>query len=146
MEILHAFGIDYRLLLIQVVNFGVLMLVLWQFLYKPLLKIIDERRGVVEKGVRDAESAAKRLAQAEEEKRTIMSGASKDADAMVERARKEATDRERQAVLDAEAKAVRILKDAEGQSEEMKKKALAEAQEDIAKLVVLGMERAMKSK
>lgn len=146
MEILHAFGIDYRLLLIQVVNFGVLMLVLWQFLYKPLMRIMDERKGVVEKGVRDAESAAKRLAQAEEEKRTIVSSASKDADAMIDRARKEAADRERQAVLDAESKAARVLKDAEGQSEEMKKKALAEAQEDIAKLVVLGMEKVMKAK
>ena len=146
MEILHAFGIDYRLLLIQVVNFAVLMLVLWQFLYKPLMRIMDERKGVVEKGVRDAQKAEKRLAQAEEEKRTIVASASKDADAMIDRARKEAADRERQAVLDAESKAARVLKEAEGQSEEMKKKALAEAQEDIAKLVVLGMEKAMKSK
>lgn len=146
MEIFHAFGIDYRLLIIQIVNFGVLLLVLWKFLYTPLLKMMDERQAAIHKGVTDAQEAAEKLAQAEAEKKVLLTKAAHDAESMSERSRKEAADRERQAVLDAEAKAARIMKEAESKSEEMKKQALSQAEQEIAKLVVLGMEKELNAK
>jgi len=146
MEIFHAFGVDYRLLLIQIVNFGVLLLVLWKFLYKPLLKMMDDRQAMVAKGVTDAHEAKRKLAQAEEEKRALLTSATKDADMLIDQARKEASDKERQATQDAEVKASRILAEAESISADMKKKALDESKQEVAKLIVLGMEKALKSK
>src|SRR3989344_4551965 len=139
MEIFHAFGIDYRLLIIQIVNFGVLLLVLWKFLYTPLLKMMDERKAAIHNGVVDAQHAAAKLAEAEAEKRAMLTKAAHDADSLGERARKDAADKERHATLEAEVKATRILAEAESKSEEMKQQALAESKQEIAKLVVLGM-------
>jgi len=54
-ELFSAFGVNWKLLLIQAVNFGLLLAALTYFLYKPILKIIDERREKVAEGVRTAE-------------------------------------------------------------------------------------------
>jgi len=67
-EIAKVFGLDWKLLIIQAVNFGVLLLVLWYFLYKPVLKMLDERRGKIQKGVEDAENAEIRLTEIEGER------------------------------------------------------------------------------
>ncbi len=143
MEIFHAFGIEWRLLLIQVVNFGLLLIALWYFLYGPLMRLLDERRAKIEKGVTDADRAAHNLSKAEEERRSIVAAAAKEADAMAERARKDAVTREKQAAADADAKAARILAAAETESEELRARALAGAKEEIARLIVLGAEKAL---
>lgn len=146
MEIFHAFGIDYRLLIIQAVNFGVLMLVLWAFLYKPLLKLLDERRVKIEKGVHDAELAGIELKEAESKKRAMLVAATKEVDALAERARKELSDREKQATTAADEKVSRMLINAEKESAELKAQALLGAKDEMAKMIVLGAEKALAGK
>lgn len=146
MEIFHTFGIDWRLLLIQAVNFGVLMLALWAFLYKPLLKLLDERRSKIEKGVRDAEEADAKLKSASEEKRAMLVAATKEADALAERARRELVEKEKQSALLADEKAGRIIATAEKESAELKARALAGAKEELAKMIVLGAEKTLRAK
>lgn len=144
MEIFHAFGVEWRLLLIQLVNFAVLMLALWVFLYKPMMKLLDERRQKIEKGVKDADKAAHDLAQAEDERRAIVASATKQGDEITERARKQAQAADKQAQVDAEAKAARILLSAEKESEELRAQALLGAKEEMAKLIVLGVEKTLR--
>ncbi len=145
MEIFHAFGIDWRLLLIQAVNFGVLMLVLWKFLYTPLLKLLDDRRTVIEKGVKDADAAAHKLHKAEEQKREIMTAAEKDASALQERARVAVVQYEKKMQEESAEKAARVLEAAEREGKEMKDAALSSAKQELAKLIVLGAEKTMRT-
>ena len=60
-ELLSQLGIDWHLLLSQMINFGILLLVLWYFIYKPLLKLLHDRRDKIELGVLKAEEADRRL-------------------------------------------------------------------------------------
>ena len=60
-EIVKVFGIRWELVVIQAVNFGLLLLILWWFLYRPLVAIMAKRQQVIEQGVRDAEVAKERL-------------------------------------------------------------------------------------
>ena len=60
-QLIHAFGIDARLILLQVINFGLLMAVLSYLLYKPVLKVLAERQEKIAQGVKDAEEAGKNL-------------------------------------------------------------------------------------
>ena len=46
-DILQAFGIQWSSLLAQVVNFCILVFVLARFVYKPVLKVVDERRSAI---------------------------------------------------------------------------------------------------
>ncbi|MEY2665109.1 MAG: F0F1-type synthase subunit b, F-type H+-transporting ATPase subunit b [Candidatus Parcubacteria bacterium] len=145
-QLIHAFGIDARLILLQVVNFGLLMAILTYFLYKPVLKILAEREAKIAKGIKDAEEAEKALAVAEEEKRGIIAAANKDAQAMEVRATEHAAQKAEQIVADAHKKAEQVIKDAGDRGSEMKSQALKETEAEIAKLAVLAAEKVLKER
>ena len=138
-----AFGIDWRLLLIDSINFGVLVLALWYFLYAPLTKVLETRRQKVAQGVHDAEAAQIKLREIEEAKSGILADAGEEADALLKKARIAAQEKERTMLAAAEAAATRTTKEAESRAAELKAQALEESKQEVAKLVVLGMERAM---
>ena len=60
-EILHQLGIDWKLLASQAVNFLVLLTALTYLVYRPLLKVLRERRQKIEFGLQGAAEAEKRL-------------------------------------------------------------------------------------
>lgn len=145
-ELFAAFGLDWRLLLIQALNFAILLAVLWKFLYKPVLKMIDERREKVEKGVRDAEEAAKKLAAAQGEGKSIVAAAAKDAEGLVVAARTRAEEKGGQIVKAAETRAEGILSDAAARAEEARRQALLASEREIAKAAMLAAEKILKGK
>jgi F-type H+-transporting ATPase subunit b len=145
-ELFSAFGIDWKLLLIQAVNFGVLLSVLTYFLYKPILRIIDERREKVAEGVRTAEAAAQRLADARKEGKDIVGSASREAEQLVASARSRADEKGSEIVRAAEMKAQATLKDAEMRAEEAKRQALDESSKEIARAAMLAAEKILREK
>ena len=48
---MEKLGIEPILLLTQVINFTILVVVLTKFLYKPILKMLDERKKKIEEGL-----------------------------------------------------------------------------------------------
>jgi F-type H+-transporting ATPase subunit b len=142
-QVLVAFGIDWRLLLIDSINFGVLLLVLWYFLYAPLTKMLEMRRQKVIQGVKDSEEAAHRLAEVDHQKAQILGEAGQTADEVLAKARAAAAEKERAIVAASEARAAALLKDADLEAKELKNRAIAESKQEVAKLVVLGMEKMM---
>ncbi len=143
-SILHTFGIDWRLLLINMINFGLLMLGLWYFLYGPVMKMLEERRQKVLKGVEDAEAASQARQEIENERSGVLQKAAQEADEALARARAAASAREREIVDEAGKRAESIVAQAQAQAKEEKSKAIAESKEEVAKLIVLGMEKALK--
>lgn len=143
-SILHTFGIDWRLLAINMVNFGLLMLGLWYFLYGPIMRMLEERRQKVQKGVEDAEAASAARQEIEGERSAVLSAAAAQADETLAHARAAAAARERELVDEAARRAEAIVAQAEAQAKEEKAKAIAESREEVAKLIVLGMEKVLK--
>lgn len=143
-EILHAFGIDWRLITIQVFNFAILMAALWYFLYKPVMKLLAERQEKIAKGVSDAEAAAKQLEEADEEKKEVLSQANQKADEIVAASRTQAEEKAGGIVADAAERSERILEDAKEKSEELKAQALRESEAEITKAAVLAAEKILR--
>lgn len=142
--ILTTFGIDWRLLLIQAVNFGLLLAGLTYFLYTPIRTKLEERRKVVAKGVEDAERAQAELKNIEQSRAQKLALAGREADTVLANARANAVAKEKEIVNRAEHTAGTLLTEAEAQAQDAKARAIAESKEEVAKLIVLGMERAMK--
>lgn len=67
MEILNQFGVQPILLAAQVVNFLILLFILKRFLYKPLLKVLDQRKKNIEDSLKNAEEIEKRLLETHEQ-------------------------------------------------------------------------------
>ncbi|MEK7554807.1 MAG: hypothetical protein AAB518_02370, partial [Patescibacteria group bacterium] len=64
-ELIEKLGIDWKLLLAQGANFLIILAVLRFTLYKPLIRILAERRAKIDQGLRDAAQAGKRLGEVE---------------------------------------------------------------------------------
>jgi F-type H+-transporting ATPase subunit b len=60
-QLVSQLGINWQLLLSQAVNFALLLIVLRIFVYKPVLKLLHDRRAKIEGGLVKAEEAEKRL-------------------------------------------------------------------------------------
>ena len=145
-DLFAAFGINWKLLLIQAVNFGLLLSVLTYFLYRPVLRIIDERQRKIAEGVATAKAAQKQLADAKEESEAIVGEAARNAETLVATARTGANERAVEIVKAAEARADAVLKDASARAEEAKRQALKESEREIARAAVLAAEKILREK
>ena|SRR3989338_2922682 len=101
-------------LLFQIVNFGVLIFLLNRFLYRPILKIVEQRNKKIEDSLKAAEATLK-----EKEKLSEL---------------------KKQAVLEAEREAVKIVEAAKHQADLSGKQILSEAQAEAEAAVNKKME------
>jgi len=145
-QIIDVFGLDWKKLLVQMVNFGVLLGVLWYFLYKPLMTLIENRRAQIIKGVADAERAEAALKDADTKKADILAKASIEAQEIVNASRSTGKVREAEIVKEAQEKYERMLAEASLKGEEIQREALAKSKQELAKLVVLGVEKTLKDR
>ena len=143
-QLFDAFGIDGKLLLAQLVNFGVLFVALTWLLYKPVMKTLDERAAKIRQGVEDAERAAEAAANADAEAQKVVQGASEEADTIVGTAREHANAEKARIVKDAEARAAQVQADAEARAEETASRALRESEKEVARLAVLAAEKVLR--
>jgi F-type H+-transporting ATPase subunit b len=141
--LLNAFGLNGPLLLAQLVNFGILITALYFLLYKPVLKVLEERRMLVAKGVDDAKRAEEKLAGADSEATKIVAKADAEAADLLSSAREAANSEKAKLVKDAEARAAAIASDAEARAKEASAKMLRESEKEIARLAVLAAGKAM---
>jgi len=82
-------SIHWYQLLFQIINFGILILVLKKFLYRPIITIINQRNKKIEDSIKAAEANLKEKAKIEEIKKQAVMEAEKEAVRIVEAARKE---------------------------------------------------------
>ena len=143
-QVLHVFGIDWKLLLINAVNFGLLLAALSYFFYKPMMRMLDLRRDKIAHGVEAANKAEAGLKELEASRAGMLAKAGKEADQVISEARSAGAEKQREIVSLAEAAAARTLTEAEAQAEDLKEKAVQESKQEVAKLIVLGMEKALK--
>ena len=145
-QILHAFGIDWRLIVIQVFNFTLLAGALWYFLYTPVLKLISDREEKIRKGVEDADKASEALKTADIEKTGILKEAHTEAGLIVARGT-HAAEVKAKALQDENAdKIAKQIANAQAQADELKAKALKESEGEIAKVALLGAEKLLNEK
>jgi len=60
-ELLSQLGINWKIFLSQAFNFAILLAALTFFVYKPLMKVMDNRTKKIEEGLEKAEEADARL-------------------------------------------------------------------------------------
>ncbi|PIR84096.1 ATP synthase F0 subunit B [Candidatus Kaiserbacteria bacterium CG10_big_fil_rev_8_21_14_0_10_51_14] len=140
-ELFAAFGIDWKLLIVQAFNFGLLLLVLWYFLYRPVLKLIDDRQKKIAEGVRTAEAADSKLADAKSESEGIVGSAAREAETILATARTRADEKGTEILRTAEARAAGVLKDAADRAEEARRQALKESEREVARAAMLAAEK-----
>src|SRR3989344_8353758 len=110
MEILKQFGINPVLLAAQVVNFLILLFILKKFLYKPILKVLDERKRKIEESLNNATEIERKLSQTNETIEKMIGKAALDAQKMLDETKKAIVDMKEQGQLQAQQQAQIITK------------------------------------
>lgn len=78
-ELIKTFHIDWKLLVAQIINFGIVLGVLWYFALRPLRKVMDKRTGDITKSLDDAKRIEKRMQDTEIDREKIIVEAKKEA-------------------------------------------------------------------
>lgn len=89
MEVLREFGVDWRLLLAQVINFLIIFYVLKRYAYKPILAMLKKREQIIKESLEQAEEARRLLEQSEQKEKEILHKAQAEAKKLLAEAQKE---------------------------------------------------------
>ncbi len=81
--VLGTFGLRGDLFVAQLVNFLLVLFVLWRFAYKPIIRLLEEREAKIAKSVADADNVEKRVREFEVEREAMLLAARKDAQEIV---------------------------------------------------------------
>lgn len=81
--------IDIKQVLLQLLNFGVLVFLFTKFMFQPILKILDARSKKIQDGMLAAEKSLKAAAETEKKQTEKLSEASKKAAAIIAEAKAE---------------------------------------------------------
>jgi len=118
--IFEALGIDWKMLIFQIIGFVVLVWFMGKFVYPILLKTVDARQEKIEAGSKAAAEAEKQATEAKEK-----------VDRLLKQARSEATD----IVATAKDEATAMIETAETKSKARAEQIVAQARDDLEKEV-----------
>ena len=144
--VLGTLGINWKLFVAQLVNFGLILGVLWKFAYKPLLKIMDERSAKIEKGLKDAVDAGKARGLAEEDRANIVAEARKSAKEIMDAAAILAEKERVEATARTKAEVQKVVDQGREQIRSEKDRMMAEAKSEVGMLVAMAAEKVLKGK
>lgn len=100
-NLFQSLGIDWKMMIFQLIAFGILIFILAKWVYPPILKMLDSRDKLIEDSVKAAKDSAKKSADAENEIAKQLRAARAEADDIVAAAREQSaqmlTDSEKEA-------------------------------------------------
>ncbi|HUH97563.1 MAG TPA: F0F1 ATP synthase subunit B [Anaerolineales bacterium] len=138
---MEALGINFGLLIVQIIAFVIVFLTLEAWVYKPLLNLLENRKKKIEQGMEDARVAAEARASAEKESAQIVAEAQAQAAHIVNEANERAEKAALQVRADAEGE---IVKEREGALAEMameRDRILGEVRGQVAALAIAAAQK-----
>jgi F-type H+-transporting ATPase subunit b len=136
MELLDNLGVDGPKLIAQLINFGIVLLVLWKFAYKPVLEMLETRRQKIAQSMDEAEQIKTELAETQAERDKVMAEANARAEKLIADAREAAKQVGEAEGQRAVKQAEEIIRKAREATEADRERMLSELKTEIGRLVV----------
>jgi F-type H+-transporting ATPase subunit b len=141
LDALAPLGINLTFLISQIVNFIVLLLILRAWAWKPIRRMLEQRRERIAQGLEDARVAAEARANAEKEAQAILGRAQAEANQKV----RESADRAEQVAREIRAAAEKdvagLRETAAGEAEQARTAALGELRGQVAALAIAAAQK-----
>lgn len=146
MELFAKLGINGKLLLAQTFNFLVVLWILKRYVFPRIIKMLEDRRVTIEKGLAMHEEAQKEIARADISRKEILTRADTEAEKVMGDAKARAESRLHEVEGRAKAVAEDMLMKARAQSETMQRDALQGAKDDIRAAALMVAEKILSRK
>jgi F-type H+-transporting ATPase subunit b len=128
-------------LIVQAINFLILLFVLQRLLYKPFLAKMGERTAAIQKSLDEAQAARAEATRQQEENETRLRAAHAEAAAIRAQAMKEASEEQKRLVEAARAESQRLVESAKAQMEADVRRAREELRREVADLATAVAEK-----
>jgi len=139
--ITNTLGLNWPGLIWHAVNFIVLFLLLRQFLFKPVVGMLDARAQRVRESMEQADQARRAAQQAEADRQALLTETRREA----EQIRARADEQAKRILADAEARAherqQQIESQAEATARQIEERVMAQVRAQLADLVVTAVDR-----
>lgn len=136
MELLTKLGIDWRLLIAQLLNFAVLMFLLHRFLYKPILAILEKRRKQLEENDQRTKELELRMEDSQRMFADKMRESQASASQIISEAEKTARLMRDEILRNAKAESDRFLAEARRQADSERVRMLADIKQEGQAIVM----------
>ena len=135
-QIARTFGVDWSHLIAQIISFCIVCLILYRFAYRPVLKMLEERRQQIAQGLANTEQIRAELARTEAQRQVVMDQANAQATKLIKEARVAAARVQEQETQKAIATAEQIIVKAREAAAQDQARMLAELKREVGRLVV----------
>jgi F-type H+-transporting ATPase subunit b len=145
MQILETLGINLPSFLWHTVNFLLLLFLLSKLLYRPVLKMLDERAERIRESLERAEQVQAQAERDEQERRTQTDDARRQVQTMLTQATAMAEQVKAEARQAAQEEARRIVERAQTEAAAEREQAMAELRQQVADISILAAERVVRA-
>jgi F-type H+-transporting ATPase subunit b len=128
-------------LIVQAINFLLLLLILWKLLYKPFVAKMEERSAAIKKSLEEAQAARAEAQRQREEHATKIQAAHAEAQAIRATALAEAAEEQRRLVEGARAEAGRLVESARAEMAQDLRRARQEPRQEVADISIAVAEK-----
>ena len=141
---ISALGINLPSLLAQLINFTLLLVLLTVLAYKPLLRVLDERKKRIQQGLEASEEAQRRLAQTEQEVARELDKSRQEGQTLIAQAQQMSARIQEEGRQQARAESEQLLLRARSEIQMERDSAIAELRKEFADLTIRAAERVIK--
>jgi len=134
---LEALGLSAKMLITQIVNFAILLGVLWVLLYKPILNALQQRQEKIRESLAQADAMRQEAKSTEQRFEQELQKARREGQEIIARAQEMAEKVRQETLEQARQEAQQILDKAREEIEYDRKQAMAELQQQVAALSLL---------
>ncbi|MFA5934063.1 MAG: F0F1 ATP synthase subunit B [Candidatus Paceibacterota bacterium] len=142
-ELISTFHIDWKLLIAQAVNFGIVFTALYFFAVKPIRKLMDERSGTIAGGLENAKKHEDLLRAQEVEYESTLVKARAEASLIMKDVKKDAEQKRAEIIEKAQADSMAIFEAGKKQLNSEKQKMLDDAKKELVSLVMNATEKVL---
>ncbi len=138
---IETFHIDWRLMLAQVINFGLVFAVFYLLAAKPLGKLIKDRGQEIETGLSDAKTNAEMLRSTKEEYEKMLLKARTEADEIAKSVKQETAKERAEMIEQTKAEVAAMIASGKKTLENDKNKIVVDAKNEIVLLTIQATEK-----
>ena len=139
-------GLNWKLFLAQLVNFGVVIFILWKWVMKPVVGALEARRLRIEESVKKAGEIEKKFIDLKAYEEGMRHKARIEADELITRASLTGEKLRNEALDQARTESEKILAAAHAMISRDKERAFLEIREEVANLAVMAAEKILRAK
>ena len=134
-------GISLPTLLVQIAAFVILLVILYFFAYKPVLKMLDERARKIKESIDEVQKVKDQASQTEEEFKKKMESASKEGQEVISKAMRTGEEARKRAQEEAKQEAQALVEKARVEIQRERSETIGELRQEFADLTIVAAEK-----